>query len=65
MKYKEGQKVKYDGKETHIETIFNNEICNIANPFWDWDDEAECVRENVDYDMPYWLTVKFSELNCA
>jgi len=65
MKYEEGQTVEYAGKQTHIETIFEDGTCNIANPFWDWDEEGEYVRNDEEYDVPYWLTVKLSELNCA
>lgn len=61
----EGQTVKYDGKETHIENIFEDGTCTIANPYWDWDwdDEAQCVNDGVEYDTPYWIKVKLSELS--
>lgn len=53
----------YDGKETHIENIYEDGTCRIANPYWDWDDEAQCVNDGVEYDVPYWITVKLSELS--
>jgi len=63
MKFIEGQEVKYKNKETHIETLNNDGTCVIANPFWDWDEEGLCVDEGIDYDIPYWITVKLTELN--
>jgi hypothetical protein len=54
----EGQDVLYRGKKTYIEVIHNNHTCNIANPYWNWDEEAS----DSDYDVPYWITVKLSEL---
>ncbi len=61
--FKEGQTVKYEGKETHIENIYEDGTCRIANPDWDWDDEAQCVNDGIEYDVPYWITVKLSELS--
>lgn len=61
--FKEGQKVKYDGKETHIEKIHEDGTCNIANSYWDWDDEAQYVNDGIEYDVPYWITIKLSELS--
>ena len=61
--FKEGQTVKYEGKETHIEVIHSDGTCNIANPNWDWDEEAQCVNAGLEYDVPYWITVKLSELS--
>lgn len=58
----EGQSVKYEGKETHIETLHGDGTCNIANPDWDYDEEATCVYDGDEYDIPYWITVKLSEL---
>ncbi|MFZ1496592.1 MAG: hypothetical protein WAS72_06010 [Saprospiraceae bacterium] len=58
-----GQTVKYNGKETHIEVLHRDGTCNIANPDWNWDEEAECVANNLEYDVPYWITVKLSELS--
>ena len=65
MNFTEGQKVIYEGSETHIETMHDNETCAIANPAWNWDEEAECVGAEIDYNIPYWITVKLTELNCA
>jgi len=65
MNFKEGQKVNYENKETHIETLNNNGSCIIANPFWNWDEEGLCVDEGIDYDVPYWINVKITELNCV
>ena len=58
----EGQSVKYEGKKTHIETLHGDGTCNIANPDWDYDEEATCVDDGDEYDIPYWITVKLSEL---
>ncbi len=58
----EGQKVKYEGKETHIEKIYLDGTCLIANPDFDFDFEGECISRDIDYDVPYWITVKLSEL---
>lgn len=62
-KFTEGQTVKYNGKETHIEVLNDGGTCNIANPDWDWDEEGECVANGIEYDVPYWITVKTSELS--
>ena len=64
-KFKVGQTVKYMGKETHIETLHGDGTCNIANPFWDWDEEAEYASDGLDYDcyVRYWITVDLSELS--
>jgi hypothetical protein len=62
MNFKEGQKVKYKNKETHIATLNNDGSCVISNPFWDWDEEGLCVNEGVDYDIPYWINVNICEL---
>lgn len=63
MDFHEGQTVKYNGATTHIELIYEVDTCRIANPEWDWDSEAECVANGVDYDVPYWITVNISELS--
>jgi len=60
--FKEGQEVKYEDKETHIETLNDDGTCVIANPYWDWDDEGYSVSECIDYDTPYWIKVKITEL---
>ena len=62
LKLIEGQDVMYEGNKTHIETLNNDGTCVIANPDWDWDEEGECVSLGVDYDMPYWIKVKITEL---
>ncbi|MDP2188549.1 MAG: hypothetical protein Q8J69_07690 [Sphingobacteriaceae bacterium] len=62
-KFSEGQKVTYEGKETHIEQIYADGSCKIANPDWDWDEEAECVSEGVEYDVQYWINVNLAELS--
>lgn len=61
--FKVGQKIKYKGKESHIEVIHNDGTCNIANPEWDWDMEAECVNLGIDYNVPYWINVKLNGVN--
>jgi hypothetical protein len=58
-----GQTVKYNGKSTHIEALHGDGTCNIANPHWDWDDEVECVANNIPYDIPFWITVSLSDLS--
>ena len=63
MNFEEGQKVKYENKETHIEILYLDGLCVIANPFWDWDEEGLCVSKGIEYDIPYWITVKITELN--
>jgi hypothetical protein len=63
MEFKEGQNVSFNGKQTHIENIYDDETCRIANPDWDWDEEAACVANGIDYDVPYWITVKLSKIN--
>lgn len=63
QEFKKGQNVKYEGKETHIEVLHGDGTCNIANPYWDWDDEAMCVNNGIEYDVPFWITVKLSELS--
>ena len=62
MSFKLGQEVLYEGKPTHIEEIHEDETCTIANPDWDWDTEGECVSLDVDYGIPYWITVKLTSL---
>jgi hypothetical protein len=62
MKFQEGQEVKYNGQVTHIDIIYDDKTCRIQNPDWDWDMEAECVANGVDYDVPFWITVKLSDL---
>jgi hypothetical protein len=59
----EGQDVLYRGKDTHIERVSGDGTCMIANPDWNWDEEAMCVRDGVEYCVPYWITVKVSELS--
>lgn len=63
MKFQEGQEVKYNGETTHIETIYDDGTCRIQNPDWNWDAEAECVAYDIDYDVPFWITVKIEELS--
>ena len=58
-----GQKVKYNGKETQIDVLHGDGTCNIVNPDWTWDDESECIANNVEYGISYWTTVKLSELS--
>lgn len=53
--------VLYEGKRTAIEYI-DVEDAVIVNPFWDWDEEALCEKMGENYDMPYWIRVKLSEL---
>jgi hypothetical protein len=65
MNFKEGQKVNYKNKETHIETLNDDGSCIIANPIWNWDEESLCVDEGFDYDVPYWINVNITELNCV
>jgi len=61
--FQQGQHVIYENKETHIETLNNsNGTCVISNPFWDWDEEGSCVNEGVDYDTPYWIVVKLTDI---
>jgi hypothetical protein len=61
-KFKPGQQVLYEGKITFIETINKDNTCVIANPNWDWDSEAECVYNDMEYEIPYWIKVKTKEL---
>jgi hypothetical protein len=63
MEFYEGQDVMYNGAKTHIECIYDADTCRIANPDWDWDMEAECVANGIDYDAPYWITVNISDLS--
>jgi len=65
MTFEAGQDVIYDGRKTHIEMIYEDGSILIANPYWDWDSEGECVKSDLDYDVPYWITVKKSELKKA
>jgi hypothetical protein len=60
--YIDGQEAKYEGKKTFIEKLNEDETCVIRNPDWDWDEEAECVNSEIDYDIPYWITVNISDL---
>jgi hypothetical protein len=60
----EGQKVIYKGKETHVEKVLNNDRVMIANPDWDWDKEGLCVDNDIEYLVPYWITVDVKELTC-
>jgi hypothetical protein len=62
MIYKEGCPVKYNGEETHIEYVIDEKTCKIANPYWNWDEEAYYINSGLEYCVPYWITVKFSEL---
>lgn len=63
MDLHEGQTVKYNGATTHIERIYDDGACRIANPDWDWDMEAECVANDIEYNVPYWIKVNISELS--
>lgn len=58
----EGQNVKYQGKETYVEKVLKGGRVMIANPEWDWDEEAGCVDAEVEYTVPYWITVNLSDL---
>lgn len=60
----EGQKVIYEGKETHVEKVLKNDRVMIANPNWDWDEEAQCVDADIEYLVPYWITVDIKEFTC-
>jgi hypothetical protein len=60
--FKEGQEVIYNGMKTFIEIMHCDETCNIRNPYWNWDDEANCVNEGISYDVEYWITVALSDL---
>lgn len=64
---KAGDTVIYQGKETHIEVLFGDGTCNIANPFSNWDEEAVCVESGEEYEVPYWITVDLNDLSspCA
>jgi hypothetical protein len=62
MKFKTGESVIYKGKETEIESITKDNKYVISNPQWCYDLEYECVMEDVYYGVPYWITVKESEL---
>jgi hypothetical protein len=57
-----GQTVLYKGRKTTIDHIYTDGTVRIVNPFWDWDEEAECVNEGINYDVPYWITVMKDEL---
>jgi hypothetical protein len=61
MEFKTGQKVTYKGKETLIEEL-NKDEARIANPDWDWDDEAQFVHDGLEYPFEYWIWVNLSEL---
>lgn len=58
-----GQVVEYMGKETQVEEIYPNNTAKITNPEWSWDDEYICLENGVDYDVPYWIVVKLSDLS--
>lgn len=60
----EGQKVIYQDKETHVEKVLKGGRVLIANPKWDWDEEADCVDAEIEYLVPYWITVSAEELTC-
>jgi hypothetical protein len=62
MKFHEGQEVKYNGATTCIDIIYDDGTCRIQNPDWDWDTEAECVANDIDYNVPFWITVKIEDL---
>ena len=62
MEFKEGDAVLYESKETHIESLTEDGSAVIANPSWDWDTEGECVDLDIDYDIPFWITVPIGEL---
>ena len=62
MNFTVGQSVFYKNKQTHIEQIYKDGTCMIANPDWDWDEEGLCVDNDLEYDIPYWITVNISEL---
>lgn len=58
----EGQKVIYQGKETHVEKVLKAGRVLIANPEWDWDEEGLCVDSGIEYLVPYWITVDANDL---
>lgn len=60
--FKEGQDVLYRGNQTHIEKIFDDGTCLIANPDWDWNEEELCNANEIEYSVPYWIDVKMSSL---
>lgn len=63
MEFKVGQSVNYKNKESRIEEICADGLFKIANTDWDWNEEAECVYLDIEYDVPYWIYVKESELS--
>jgi len=63
MEFYPGQEVKYNGKTTHIDVIYGDQTCRIVNPDWDWDMEAECVAADLEYEVPFWITVNIQDLS--
>ena len=57
-----GDNVKYKNKQTFIEVLNNDLTCVVMNPEWNWEEEALCVDNDIDYDVPYWITVGLKEL---
>jgi|AntRauTorckE5430_2_1112549.scaffolds.fasta_scaffold22191_3 hypothetical protein len=60
--FKIGESVIYEGKETEVESITEDNNYVIPNPEWDYYLEYECVIEDIYYGVPYWIVVKESEL---
>ena len=58
----EGQEARYKGQKTFIKTIHSGGKVTIVNPEWDWDMEADCVANDIEYTVPFWITVNASEL---
>lgn len=54
-KFKVAQEVIYEGKEVTIEDVFEDGTCTINNPLWS--------DEEDDDDIPFWITVKLSDLS--
>jgi hypothetical protein len=60
---KAGEDVKYQNKETFIEFVNHDLTCIIMNPDWSWEEEGLCIENDIDYDIPYWITVNINKLN--
>lgn len=60
--YRVDEIVIYDDKKTTIQNFNGDGTCNIINPDYDYDLEKECHLNDIEYDIPYRLTVRISEL---
>jgi|AntAceMinimDraft_11_1070367.scaffolds.fasta_scaffold350235_1 hypothetical protein len=62
MKFKKGQFVIYQEKQTNVLKVLGKSFYIIYNPYFDIDLEEECKVLRIDYGIPCFIRVKGSKL---